>query len=78
MTGQVPATCHRNSNSMTRTGGTSLYKLYRCVPPQRVWLLSRFCLKTGIDFGYYGLKSGVVFKRTTRAYKRICLFNSNE
>ena len=38
--------------------------------------LGRFGLKTGIDFDHYGLKSGMVFKGTTRAYKRICLFNS--
>ena len=31
-------------------GGTPLYKLYRYVPPQRVWFSSRFGLKTGIDF----------------------------
>ena len=30
----------------------------------------------GIDFVHYGLKSGMVFKGTTTAYKRICLFNS--
>ena len=29
-------------------GGTPLYKVYRYVPPQRVWFLSRFGLKTGI------------------------------
>ena len=57
-------------------GGTPLYKLYRYVPPQRVWLLSRFGLKTGIDFDHYGLKSGMVFDGTTGAYKRICLFNA--
>ena len=57
-------------------GGTPLYKLYRYVPPQRVWFLSCFGLKTGIDFDHYGLKSGVVFKGTTGANKRICLFNS--
>ena len=57
-------------------GGTPLYKLYRYVPPQRVWFSSRFGLKTGIDFGHYGLKSGMVFKGTTGAYKLICLFNS--
>ena len=39
--------------------GTPLYKLYRYVPPQRVWSLSRFGLKTGIDFNHYGLKSGM-------------------
>ena len=32
--------------------------------------------KTGIDFAQYDLKSGMVFKGTARAYKRICLFNS--
>ena len=47
---------------MTRGGGgTPLYKVYRYVPPQRVWFLSRFGLKTGIDFDNYGLKSGRVF-----------------
>ena len=56
--------------------GTPLYKLYRYVPPQRVWFLSRFGLKMGIDFDHYGLKSGMVYKGTTGAYKRICLFNS--
>ena len=30
-------------------GGTPLYKLCRYVPPQRVWFLGRFGLKTGID-----------------------------
>ena len=44
-----------------RGGGTPLYKVYRYVPPQRVWFLSRFGLKTGIDFDNYGLKSGRVF-----------------
>ena len=57
-------------------GGTPLYKLYRYVPPQRIWFSSRFGLKTGIDFDHYGLKSGMVFKGTTGAYKRICLFIS--
>ena len=59
-----------------RGGGTPLYKLYRYVPPQRVWVLSHFGLKTGIDFDRYGLKSGMVFKGTRGANKRICLFNS--
>ena len=30
-------------------GATPLYQVYRYVPPQRVWFLSRFSLKTGID-----------------------------
>ena len=42
-------------------GGTPLYKVYRYVLPQRVWFLSRFGLKMGIDFDNYGLKSGRVF-----------------
>ena len=29
----------------TGGGGTPLYKVYRYVPPQRVWFLSRFGLK---------------------------------
>ena len=62
--------------SHSAPGGTPLYKLYTYVPSQRVWFFSRFGLKTGIDFDHYGLKSGMVFKETTGAYKRICLFNS--
>ena len=37
-------------------GGTPLYKIYWYVPPQRVWFLSHFGLKTGIDFEHFGLK----------------------
>ena len=33
--------------------------------------LSRFGLKTDIDFDHYGPESGMVAKRTTRAYKRM-------
>ena len=43
-----------------RGGGTPLYQVYRYVPPQRVWFLSRFGLKTGIDIEHFGLKLGVV------------------
>ena len=50
-----------SSNGSNARGGTPLYKVYRYVPPQRVWFLSRFGLKTGIDFDNYGLKSGRVF-----------------
>ena len=49
---------------------TPLYQLYRYVLPQRVWFLSRFGMKTSIDFYHYGLKSGMIFKGTTRAHKR--------
>ena len=52
-------------------GGTLLYQLYRYVPPQRVCFLSRFSLKTDIDFDHYGLKSGTIFKGTTTAYKHM-------
>ena len=59
---QIPELTHKaemqtiiNSNfyspsSVSARGGTPLYKLYRYVPPQRVWFLSCFGLKTGIDF----------------------------
>ena len=62
--------------ALTR-GGTPLYKVYRYVPPQRVWFLSRFGLKTGIDFNNYGLKSGRVFGAGTftKAYKHIFLLS---
>ena len=71
----------KNKNARSRLcrnpgEGTPLYKLYRYVPSQRVWFLSRFGLKTGIDFDHYGLKSSMVFEGTTGAYKRICLFNA--
>ena len=52
--------CNRNLQ-LAPGGGTPLYNVYRYVPPQRVWFLSRFGLKTGIDFDNYGLKSGRVF-----------------
>ena len=45
----------------SRGGGTPLYKVYRYVPPQRVWCLSHFSLKTGIDFDNYSLKFGRFF-----------------
>ena len=37
--------------------------------PQRVWFLGLFGLKTGIHFAYFGLESGMLFKRSTRAYE---------
>ena len=55
-------------------GGTPLYQVYRYVPPQRIWFLSRFGLKTGIDFEHFGLKLGMVIGGTlTKAYKLIFL-----
>ena len=46
-------------------GGEGLYKLYRYLPPQRVWFLSRFGLKTGIEFVHFGLDR-VWFSRELR------------
>ena len=34
-------------------GGGGSYKLYRYLPPQRVWFLRRFGLKTDIDFVHF-------------------------
>ena len=48
--------------------------VYRYVPPQRVWFLSRFGLKTGIDFEHFSLKLGMVIGGTfMKAYKLIFL-----
>ena len=33
-------------------------------------------LKTGIDFAYFGLESGMVFEGATGVYERICRFSS--
>ena len=49
---------------------------YRYVPPQRVWFLHRFGLRTDIDFTHFSLNSGKVSGGTTGVYKRVCLFNS--
>ena len=50
-------------------GGTPLYQVYRYVSPQRVWFLSRFGLKTAIDFEHFGLKLGMIIGETfTKAY----------
>ena len=55
-------------------GGTPLYEVCRYVPPQRVWFLSRFGLKTGIDFEHFSLKLGMVIEGTfTKAHKLIFL-----
>ena len=57
-------------------GGTPLYKPYRYVPPQRVWFLVLFGLKTGIHFAHFGLEPGMDFEGTTGVYERIYRFNS--
>ena len=60
----------------TREGGggwkNRLYKPYSYVPPQRVWFLDLFPLKTGVRFS---LESSMVFERTMGAYKRIFRIN---
>ena len=43
--------------------------------PHRVRFLRRFCLKTGIHFGYFGLEAGMVFEGTTGLYERLYRFN---
>ena len=48
-------------------GGTSLYNLFRYMPPQRVWFLSRCGLKMDIDYDHFGLNSGMVFKGSTKS-----------
>ena len=50
-------------------GGTSLYKLYRYVPPHQVEFLCLFSPKTGIYFAHFGLG-------TMGVYERIYSFNS--
>ena len=42
-------------------GGTPLYRLYKYVPLNRLGLLLRFGLRTGIHFAHFGLESGVIF-----------------
>ena len=37
------------------------------VPPQRVWFLRPFGLKTGIDFAHLGLELGTVLEGTRRS-----------
>ena len=45
------------------------------MPPQRVWILGLFGLKTGTDFGHFGLELGMVFEGATGMYERIYRFN---
>jgi len=56
--------CHFTSFSCPPGGVTPLYQVYRYVPPQRVWFLSCFGLKTGIDFEHFGLRLGMVIGGT--------------
>ena len=65
-----------NKACRRRPGGTPLNKPHRYVPRERVRLLHRFGLKTGIDFAHFGLESVMLFKGTTGVDKRINCFNS--
>ena len=58
---------HKNSQGW----GTPLSKLYRYVLPQQVWFLSCFGLKIVMDFEHYGVKSGMVFNKTTKV--EVCM-----
>ena len=71
----LSGTCSHEVRLLPRGGGgTPLYQVYRYVPPQRVWVLSRFGLKTGIDFEHFGLMLGmVVGGMFTKAYNLIFL-----
>ena len=56
-------------------GVTPLYKLYRYVPPpQRVGVLCRFGLKTGIHFAQSGLESGMDFGGATECMNLFIVF----
>jgi len=59
-------------------GGIPLYKVYRYVPPQRVWFLSRFGLRMGIDFEHFGLKLGMVIGGTFTKTDKLIFLPSNQ
>ena len=63
------------TKSALNAGGSPFYKLYIYMAPHRVRFLRRFCLKTGIHFGYFGLEAGMVFEGTTGLYERLYRFN---
>ena len=48
------------------------------MPPQRVWFLGRFGLKTGIHFAHFGLESAMVFEGTTGAFERIFIVSCDQ
>ena len=59
-------------------GGTSLHLPYRYVPPQSVWFMRRFGVKTGIDFTYFGLSSVMVFRDIRECMNVFVVSISNE
>ena len=65
----------RNISYDTRGGGggySIIFAFLVCATPKGM-VFARFGLKTGIDFAYSGLSSGVVF---VGMHERICRFNS--
>ena len=67
--------CLSGSLSGGGGGGIPLYNSYGYVPPQRVWILGLFGLKTGTDFDHFGLELGMVFEGAAGMYERIYRFN---
>ena len=59
-------------------GGTPIHLPCRYVPPERVWLLRRFGLKAGIDFTYFGLSSGMIFREIRECMNVFVVSISNE
>ena len=59
----------KTSSSRGGGGGSDLH-----VPPQKVWFLGLFDLKTGKHFAYFGQESGMVFEGTTGVYERTVKF----
>ena len=55
---------------------TQKFHVIRYVPPQRVWLLGLFGLKTAIHFAYFCLESSIVFEGNTGVHERSFRFNS--
>ena len=48
------------------------------VPPQRVWFLRRFGLKTGVNFAYFCLNSGIVFEGIPECMNKFVVSIPNE
>ena len=57
-------------------GVPPVYKLYRYVPPRRVWFLSHFGLKTGIDFYHYLILNRVWLSREPRERTNVFVFST--
>ena len=59
-------------------GDTHLHLRYKYVPPQSVWFCAVLVLKTGIDFTYFGLSSGMVFGEIRECMNVFVVSISNE